>query len=65
MCKRVEEWQGRVGVECWSMGRNQRVDTGQRWERLREDIPRLSYSWEDMQTEALFWAGKAKFDSRI
>lgn len=46
-------------------GRNQRADMGQMWERWRGDIPRLSYSWEDMQTEALFWAGKAKFDSRI
>ena len=44
MCERVEEWQGRVGVECWSMARNQRADMGQMWERLRGDIPRLSYS---------------------
>lgn len=30
-----------------------------------ESIPRLSYSCDEMQTQALFWAGKAKLDSRI
>ena len=30
-----------------------------------ESIPRLSYSCDEMQTQALFWAGKVKLDSRI
>ena len=29
------------------------------------DVPRLSYNWEEMQTQALFCAGKAKLDSRM
>ena len=42
MCERVEERQGRVSVECWSIGRNQRIDTGQGDESRKDNVPRLS-----------------------
>ena len=30
-----------------------------------DNVPRLSYNWEEIQTQALFCAGKAKLDSRM
>ena len=32
---------------------------------IARGAPRRSYSWDEMQTAALFWAGKAKLDSRM